>query len=298
MKKILFGLGLILGSALFGAVGDIKVQQQSATGAFPDRIFATANNGIWITSGTGAPSIATTLPTAVQDNITRLGTVTSGAVPGSLVTGAYTSSTMTLATSRLLGRTTASSGAVEEISIGTSLSLSGGSLNTIQDIRTSASPTFAGITTSGIGVNTFGTAPATVTIQPTGTIGLALVQTGAVNNYIRITGNNTSQDDAFSVTNGTTTWGAGLLSAGGFTSDYVISTGYTGQVRVSTAGNLTITGAFTKPGGASPIISTNTAITSGAGASAGTLLDAPIAGNPTKWIPINDNGTTRYFPSW
>jgi hypothetical protein len=22
------------------------------------------------------------------------------------------------------------------------------------------------------------------------------------------------------------------------------------------------------------------------------------AGNPTKWIPINDNGTTRYLPAW
>lgn len=40
------------------------------------------------------------------------------------------------------------------------------------------------------------------------------------------------------------------------------------------------------------------AFTDGAGASAGTLANAPAVGNPTKWIPIDDNGTTRYIPAW
>jgi hypothetical protein len=40
------------------------------------------------------------------------------------------------------------------------------------------------------------------------------------------------------------------------------------------------------------------AFDNGAGASAGTLANAPAAGNPTKWIPIDDNGTTRYIPAW
>jgi hypothetical protein len=40
------------------------------------------------------------------------------------------------------------------------------------------------------------------------------------------------------------------------------------------------------------------ALTNGAAAAAGTLLNAPAAGNPTKWVPINDNGTTRYIPAW
>ncbi len=39
---------------------------------------ATANNGTLITSGTGVPSISSTLPSAVQGNITSTGTVTSG----------------------------------------------------------------------------------------------------------------------------------------------------------------------------------------------------------------------------
>jgi len=40
------------------------------------------------------------------------------------------------------------------------------------------------------------------------------------------------------------------------------------------------------------------ALTNGAAAGAGTITNAPSAGNPTKWIPIDDNGTTRYIPCW
>lgn len=40
------------------------------------------------------------------------------------------------------------------------------------------------------------------------------------------------------------------------------------------------------------------ALANGAGAAAGTLLNAPAAGNPTKWIPIDDGGTTRHIPAW
>jgi hypothetical protein len=36
----------------------------------------------------------------------------------------------------------------------------------------------------------------------------------------------------------------------------------------------------------------------GAGAQAGTITNSPTVGNPTKWIPIDDNGTTRYIPAW
>jgi len=55
------------------------------------------------------------------------------------------------------------------------------------------------------------------------------------------------------------------------------------------------------------IISTNNAatfhtsrvaLTDGAGVGAGTITNAPSAGNPTKWIGVDDNGTTRYVPTW
>jgi hypothetical protein len=67
----------------------------------------------------------------------------------------------------------------------------------------------------------------------------------------------------------------------------------------------------TDPGGSDPLrvggaltisdtkmMTTMTAFANGAGVSQGNLLNAPVAGNPSKWIPINDNGTTRYIPAW
>jgi hypothetical protein len=40
------------------------------------------------------------------------------------------------------------------------------------------------------------------------------------------------------------------------------------------------------------------AYSNNAAAAVGTLTNAPVAGNPTKWIPINDNGTVRNLPVW
>lgn len=39
-------------------------------------------------------------------------------------------------------------------------------------------------------------------------------------------------------------------------------------------------------------------LVSGAGAGAGTLTNAPSAGNPSFWMPIQINGNTRYIPCW
>ncbi len=49
---------------------------------------------------------------------------------------------------------------------------------------------------------------------------------------------------------------------------------------------------------ATAMLFSHVAMNNGAGASAGTLLNAPAAGNPSKWIPFNDNGTIRYMPAW
>lgn len=46
------------------------------------------------------------------------------------------------------------------------------------------------------------------------------------------------------------------------------------------------------------MIRTKATLSNGAAANAGTLTNAPAVGNPTKWIPIDDNGTTRYLPAW
>ena len=43
---------------------------------------------------------------------------------------------------------------------------------------------------------------------------------------------------------------------------------------------------------------TLTPFANGSGAATATLTNAPIAGNPTKWIFINDGGVTRRIPAW
>lgn len=46
------------------------------------------------------------------------------------------------------------------------------------------------------------------------------------------------------------------------------------------------------------LLATSVALTDNAAASAATLLNSPVVGNPSKWVAINDNGTTRYIPTW
>ena len=65
--------------------------------------------------------------------------------------------------------------------------------------------------------------------------------------------------------------------------------------RVSITGG-TIIAALT--GNQTTLLTTSVALTNGAAAALGTLTNAPSVGNPTKWVPINDNGTTRYIPTW
>ncbi len=71
---------------------------------------------------------------------------------------------------------------------------------------------------------------------------------------------------------------------------------YASMAALSSAG-LSITGALTTAGGAA-FHKTSSALTNGAGAAMGTITNAPAAGNPTKWIGINDNGVIRQIPAW
>lgn len=46
------------------------------------------------------------------------------------------------------------------------------------------------------------------------------------------------------------------------------------------------------------LLGTNVALTDYQSTNTATLTNAPKAGNPTKWIAINDNNTLRYIPTW
>ncbi len=88
--------------------------------------------------------------------------------------------------------------------------------------------------------------------------------------------------------------GVGTGSAAEF--NFYNATSSTVLAKLSSAGALTLAAGITT--GSTTLHSTSVSLTNGAGSGAGTITNAPAAGNPTKWVPINDNGTTRYIPAW
>lgn len=70
----------------------------------------------------------------------------------------------------------------------------------------------------------------------------------------------------------------------------------TPNIGAATGTSVTLSGDITT--GTGTLHKTTVNLTNGAAAAVGTLNNAPAAGNPTKWIPINDNGTIRYIPAW
>jgi len=67
-------------------------------------------------------------------------------------------------------------------------------------------------------------------------------------------------------------------------------------MRIDTNKNAIFRGSITHAG--TTLINTSVALSNNSGTATATLTNAPVAGNPTKWIPINDNGTIRYIPAW
>lgn len=99
------------------------------------------------------------------------GTTAYNSLPyATVVPGAIATSELTMATARLLGRTTASTGAVEEISVGSGLSLSGGSL-TLSNVRSGTGSPEA-VVTAPVGtlfLRTDGGAGTTLYVKESGT---------------------------------------------------------------------------------------------------------------------------------
>ena len=46
------------------------------------------------------------------------------------------------------------------------------------------------------------------------------------------------------------------------------------------------------------LLETTATLTNAAAGLVATMLNSPRANNPTKWVAVNDNGTTRYVPLW
>ena len=112
-----------------GGPGGVPFWTDVGAGTVTSVAVATANGFAGtVASPTLSPVI--TLSTTVTGMVKGNGTAVSAATAGVdyVEPGAYTASGLTMATARLLGRTTASVGAAQEISVGTGLTLSTGSL--------------------------------------------------------------------------------------------------------------------------------------------------------------------------
>lgn len=167
---------------------------------------------------------------------------------------------------------------------------SGATLQTASTVLTLApgAATVSGTLTVS-GAATFGGA---VTVAAGGSAALTLSTTGT---------------DARTIYTRTVTpysWGVGIAVGAADDSFRIYNlTGSSAALTINTAnaatfaGALTVSGATTLAGGAT-LLATTTALTNGAAAQIATLGNSPTAGDPTKWIAINDAGTTRYIPAW
>lgn len=230
-------------------------------------------NGFAGTVANSTTTPAITLTTTVTGLVKANGSALSAAVAGTdyIAPGAITTSGLTMATARLLGRTTASSGAVEEITVGTGLSLSVGSL-------TNSAPDQVVSLTGGTAISISGTYPSfTITnTAPDQIVSLTgagtTVVTGTYPNFT-ITSNDSTVGTVTSVagsggTTGLTLTGGPITTAGTLTlgGTLAVANGGTGQSSYTdgqllignTTGN-TLTKATLTAG-------TNISITNGAGA--------------------------------
>ena len=101
-------------------IGSSVITSGTPNGLFYDAAgvagnLATGNNGVLITSGAGVPSISSTLPTAVQGNITSLGTIASGVWNGTALGVSFGGT----------GLASGTSGGIPYFSSGTSMASSG-----------------------------------------------------------------------------------------------------------------------------------------------------------------------------
>ncbi len=71
----------------------------------------------------------------------------------------------------------------------------------------------------------------------------------------------------------------------------------TPNIGTATGTSLTVTGRLVG-GDINALVGATNALVDGAALGIATINNAPFGGNPSKWIPIVDNGVTRYIPAW
>jgi len=185
-----------------------------------------------VASSTTTPAI--TISTSVSGIIKGNGTAISAASAGTdyVAPGAYTTSGLTMATSRLLGRTTATTGAAEEISVAGGLTLSGG-------VLTGTSGTVTSVTGTSPVVSSGGATPAISMPAATTSVSGYLTSTDWTTFNNKGSGSVTSVSGTGTV-NGITLTGtvttSGSLTLGGTLSGVSLTTQVSGTLPVANGG--------------------------------------------------------------
>ena len=228
-------------------------------------------NGLAGTVANATTTPAITLSTTVTGLVKGNGTALSAASAGTdyVAPGAITTSGLTMATARLLGRTTASTGAVEEITVGTGLSLSGGSL-------TNSAPDQTVSLTAGTGISISGAYPSfTITNSaPDQVVSL----TGAGTTVV------TGTYPSFTITSNDQYVGTVTSVSGTGTVNGITLTG-----TVTSTGSLTLGGTLSGVSLTSQVTGTLPIANGGTGSTSTTYCS--LTTNVTGTLPVGNGGT-------
>ena len=265
------------GVSITNAAGAITIAATGSGGTVTS-VSVVSANGFAGTVATATTTPAITLSTSVTGLVKGNGTALSAAVAATdyVAPSAYASANgLTMATSRLLGRTTASTGAAEEISVAGGLTLSAG-------VLTGASGTVTSVSGTGTvnGITLTGTVTSSGSLTLGGTLsGVSL--TTQVSGTLPI---------ANGGTNGTSTPTAGAVPYGTGTAYAFTAAGTSGQVLTSAGAGVPTwttptTGTVTSVTGTAPVVSSGGATPAISMAAATTSVNGYLTS--TDWTTFN-----------
>jgi hypothetical protein len=260
--------------SITNGAGFITINASDAFTGTVTSVSVVSANGFAGTVANATTTPAITLSTTVTGLVKGNGTALSAASAGTdyVAPGAITTSGLTMTTARLLGRTTASTGAVEELTVGTGLSLTAGTLSNSAPDQTVVLTAGTGISTSGTYPNftITNTAPDQTVVLTAGT-GISISGT-----YPSFTITNSAPNQVVSLTGAGTTVVTGTYPSFTITSNDAFVGTVTSVSGTGTVNGITLTGTVTSSG----------SLTLG-----GTLSNVSLTTQVTGTLPVGNGGT-------